>query len=200
MPHGQRRAAPGWHDLREISERLRRLQDHPTERHLCELLAQVGNQMTARQKLKHLYRRLPRVQCQGKCQEACGPIACSTAEAEIMRRHSGRPLSFDARTGRCNYLNDGGRCSVYEVRPLVCRIFGASEKLPCIWGCKPTAPLLSEKQEGQLFLLVLEVGGGEPTMAVPDDPALFDELHPKEKQLQGRTLQFGPYLKAMGEP
>jgi Fe-S-cluster containining protein len=70
-------------------------------------------------------------------------------EAEIMRRHSGRPLSFDARTGRCNYLNDGGRCSVYEVRPLVCRIFGASDKLPCIWGCKPTAPLLSEKQEGQ---------------------------------------------------
>jgi hypothetical protein len=155
--------------------------------------------MTTKQRLAHLYKRLPKVQCQGKCQEACGPVACSSAEAEIMRRHSGRPLTFDARTGRCNYLNEGGRCDVYPVRPLVCRIFGASEKLPCIWGCKPAAPLLSERQEGQLFALVLDVGGGEPVVSRPDDQALFDELHPKELQLKGRTLQYGPYLKPMGE-
>lgn len=156
--------------------------------------------MTAKQKLAQLYKRLPKVQCRGLCQEACGPIACSETEAAIMARHSGRPLSFDARTGRCNYLNDVGRCAVYPVRPLVCRVFGSSEKLPCLWGCKPTAPLLSEREEGLLFLKVLEVGGGQPMMSVPDDPALFDELHPKERQLQGRTLQYGPYLRPMGEP
>jgi hypothetical protein len=156
--------------------------------------------MTTKQRLALLYKRLPKVQCQGKCQEACGPIACSSAEAEIMRRHSGQPLSFDARTGRCSYLNDAGRCSVYPVRPLVCRVFGASQKLPCVWGCKPAAPLLSELEEGALFLKVLEVGGGEPVVSLPDDRALFDELHPKERQLQGRTLEYGPYLKPWAKP
>src|SRR6185436_11709101 len=148
--------------------------------------------MTTKQRLQHLYKQLPKVQCRGLCQEACGPIACSTAEAEIMRRQSGKPLSFDARSGRCNYLNDAGRCSVYPVRPFVCRIFGASEKLPCVWGCKPAVPLMSEEAEGRLFLRVLEIGGGEPAVSRPDDQALFDQIHPKEKQLQGRTLQYGP--------
>jgi hypothetical protein len=184
---------------RQVAERLRSDADPDEERHLFKLHEEVGNEVTVKQRLAHLYRQLPKVQCQGKCQEACGPIACSSAEAEIMRRHSGRELSFDARTGRCNYLNEGGRCDVYEVRPLVCRIFGTSEKLPCIWGCKPAAPLMSELQEGQLFALVLAVGGGQPVVSMPDDPVLFEEVHPKELQLQGRTLEYGPYLKPMRE-
>jgi len=153
--------------------------------------------MTTKQRLARLYRYLPKVQCQGKCQEACGPVACSEAEAAIMQRFAGRPLTFDARSGRCAYLNDHGRCDVYPVRPLVCRIFGASEKLPCIWGCKPSGRLLSERAEGELFLLVLQAGGGQPMMSLPDDPVLFEQLHPKEKQLEGRTLQYGPYLRPL---
>jgi len=156
--------------------------------------------VTAKQRLAHLYKQLPKVQCRGLCQEACGPIACSETEAAIMARHAGKPLTFDARTGRCNYLNANGRCSVYAVRPLVCRVFGASKKLPCVWGCKPKEPLLSEAEEGLLFLRVLEVGGGQPTMSIPDDPELFEQVHPKEQQLKGRTLEYGPYLKAMGKP
>lgn len=160
----------------------------------------VYRPLTTKQKLALLYRQLPRVSCQGKCQEACGPIACSTVEAEQMRRFAGRPLSFSAINGKCTYLNQHGRCDVYPVRPLVCRVFGASEKLPCIWGCKPTQPLLTEMEEGLLFLKVLQLGGGEPMMSMPDDMEVFDQLHPKEAQLQGRTLQYGPYLKKLVKP
>lgn len=114
-----------------------------------------------------------------------------------MQRASGRPLAFSAETGKCGYLNDRGRCDVYEVRPLVCRVFGASQKLPCIWGCKPRQPLLSEREEGLLFLKVLDLGGGQPMVSMPDNLARFNELHPKEKQLEGRTLQYGPYLNPL---
>ncbi len=112
-----------------------------------------------RKRLAAVYARIPEVRCQGKCQEACGPIACTDGERELMERRSGRPLTFSATDGRCTYLNDAGRCDVYRDRPLVCRMLGASTKLPCIWGCVPDR-VLSYAEENALYLRVAEDCGG----------------------------------------
>lgn len=37
----------------------------------------------------------------------------------------------------CPALTKDLRCGVYEIRPFVCRVWGASESLPCPWGCLP---------------------------------------------------------------
>ena len=145
--------------------------------------------MSLRQRLADLYARLPRINCQGKCQEACGPIACSQGEAKLMERRAGRPLTFSSETGRCTYLNDAGRCDVYRERPFVCRIFGVAPKLPCVWGCQPER-VLSQDEAFELFRATLDIGGGLYG-PYPDNWTDFEKRHRFEME---RTLEFGPYL------
>lgn len=148
--------------------------------------------MGLRNRLGELYDRLPRVKCQGKCQEACGPIACSKGEAKIMERRAGRPLLFSSKTGRCTYLNDDGKCDVYRDRPFVCRAFGASATLPCIWGCQPDR-VISKDEQFELFRQILELGGGLYG-PYPDEWTDFEQRHRWEFE---RTLEYGPYLAKM---
>lgn len=44
-----------------------------------------------------------------------------------------------------------GRCEVYEVRPMVCRLWGAVEGMQCPYGCVPPAGYLPDR-EGQRLL------------------------------------------------
>jgi Fe-S-cluster containining protein len=54
------------------------------------------------------------------------------------------------RGGICPYLEDE-RCSVYEVRPLICRLWGVVDSMPCLWGCQPEPRYLTT-EEGYAFL------------------------------------------------
>lgn len=47
-------------------------------------------------------------------------------------------------------LLENERCSVYEVRPMICRLWGLVESMPCPWGCKPDRYLTHE--EGLVLL------------------------------------------------
>lgn len=33
------------------------------------------------------------------------------------------------------------RCTVYDVRPTICRLWGAGPGMACPWGCEPDVPL-----------------------------------------------------------
>jgi Fe-S-cluster containining protein len=58
----------------------------------------------------------------------------------------------------CPALRDG-RCSVYEIRPTICRLWGATESMPCPHGCtQPGA--LSQAQSFELLRLAARAGGG----------------------------------------
>ena len=47
-------------------------------------------------------------------------------------------MLLNSSTGRiCPHLGEGGRCTAYDVRPIICRVFGAVRALACPWGCKP---------------------------------------------------------------
>lgn len=101
--------------------------------------------------LERIYRAVPAVDCRGLCADACGPIEMSTAErARIADRGVRIPPAGEALTAiaegadaSCPALADD-RCTVYEDRPLVCRLWGAVQSMPCPHGCAVTPGLLMD--------------------------------------------------------
>ena len=98
--------------------------------------------------LEAIYSQLPRLWCKGKCQESCGPVAMSDAERkriaalrpDVEWHHYGAelpnvPVSSDAEL-TCPLLCEG-RCSVYEARPVTCRLWGSVRRMRCPHGCVP---------------------------------------------------------------
>lgn len=121
--------------------------------------------------LRKLWARVPDVQCRGLCSEACGPISMSAAELALLEGRVGTltkplsrhltgeagllrqaipgldtdafPLIYDTEREACPLLRDG-RCSQYQFRPLVCRLYGAVEALRCPHGCEPAGGFLPD--------------------------------------------------------
>lgn len=81
-------------------------------------------------RLERLYASLPSIACKGLCSDCCGPIYVNSFEWERM----GRP-QWNKASLKCPVLVEK-RCSVYEVRPLICRLWGLVDEMPCPWGCK----------------------------------------------------------------
>jgi Fe-S-cluster containining protein len=146
-----------------------------------------------REELENIYARIPRIACQGRCFECCGPIVAHDDEIARMERRAGRALTFSSDDGRCGYLNNNHRCDVYTVRPLVCRLWGVVENLPCLWGCKPERVLT--KEEGhELMRRQALILGIRYSHSAPTD---WDELDRKHRydergKILHRTLKFGP--------
>lgn len=102
------------------------------------------------------YALVPSANCKGLCQESCGPIVASFAEeSRILERHRA-VIDFDKATLTCNQLKDG-KCAIYADRPLLCRMWGVVEKMPCLFGCD--APTMPKKDERKAFELIY---GKEP--------------------------------------
>ena len=41
----------------------------------------------------------------------------------------------------CRYLDASKRCTIYPVRPTICRLWGVTEDMPCPWRCKKSGTL-----------------------------------------------------------
>lgn len=117
--------------------------------------------------LEAIYARVPKMECQGKCQDCCGPIAMSPHEFNLLCEYSGSvpqtiPIADRKAvmlvTGACltcPFLNQhNGQCEVYEVRPMICRLWGVDETMPCPFGCKPERPF--SKKEAYKLLDAIE--------------------------------------------
>ncbi len=99
--------------------------------------------------LDALYAELPRLECQRLCAESCGPV--------FMGRLEWRRVCTSVREVRtggddlmCPLLKKG-RCEVYPIRPMLCRLWGLVESMPCPWGCEPDRYLTD--REGHEFLV-----------------------------------------------
>lgn len=121
--------------------------------------------------VEQIYNLVPHLDCKGKCQESCGPIDMSDREKAIIKEFCEKnnipyfdipPLTVEryirdlAKTDKelvCPFLKDD-KCSIYSVRPLICRLWGTIEAMPCLWGCKPTRYL--NNKEGHQLLKRLE--------------------------------------------
>lgn len=125
----------------------------------------------ADRRLAELYAKVPEMDCKGLCHTSCGIIECSTREHELIRQHGGVriPTMMEFikrdRAGEiitCPALTQDRRCSVYEVRPMICRLWGASVAMPCPYGCEPKdGELLDEGETFELLAGSMAAGGGE---------------------------------------
>ncbi len=93
--------------------------------------------MSELSEIRKLYDKLPHTECEAGCFRCCvNSIQMSQSEREAIGGYDWK--------GRCPKLGEDGRCTVYDSRPLVCRLYGASELLSCE-GCKCAEPLTEEE-------------------------------------------------------
>ena len=117
--------------------------------------------------LQAVYDQIPEIpDCQGRCWVSCGPIPMTTRERQRIRQAGFRITPVrEAVTQEgdyfCEALTQDKRCAVYELRPLVCRLWGSIARLKCPYGCTPRGGWLSNKEAARLVREVDEIGGRE---------------------------------------
>lgn len=95
---------------------------------------------------RELYRSIPSFVCKEGCSDCCGPVPVTPWEAQRLGIAGQMVTPFDPKTLKCGFLQDG-KCSVYDRRPFLCRLFGTVDnpRMACPHGCKPTK-VMSAKQ------------------------------------------------------
>lgn len=83
--------------------------------------------------------QIPSFACVPGCHDCCGPVTASSEEMSRLpvksdAEHEAALANYD-----CVHLGPQG-CTVYEQRPLICRLFGTTASLPCPRGQGPEAP------------------------------------------------------------
>lgn len=83
-----------------------------------------------------------------------------TEQEIIVRCHGVRIGPGETRPGTvdCPALEDG-RCTVYDSRPTICRLWGTSDALPCPHGCRPPGGRISETDSRRIMRRSTEIGG-----------------------------------------
>lgn len=137
-------------------------QSHRARRRAAQRRAQdLDDQLDA------IYAQVPDVGCKGLCSPACTWIALLEIERDrITRRHGITLQDMQVRqvapgTVRCHAFDfQTNRCTIYFDRPLICRLWGASEDTPCPHGCKSaTGALLSTPKAFELMTELHRLSG-----------------------------------------
>jgi Fe-S-cluster containining protein len=134
--------------------------------------------------LEELYAELPTIECQGLCWNSCGPIDMSDVER---RRISERGVDIGPRDDfrtmlwvnnvravngeslLCPALDQFHRCTVYEVRPLICRAWGVGRgEMACPYGCAVSDRRLKQTEITKLLWRSLRIGGAPDGMDPPE--------------------------------
>ena len=102
-------------------------------------------------RLQQIYEKIPAFPSCKHCHQCCGPILWFQPEEENIRNYLKKHhLSYQMWTleefmlhnMQCPYLSKNG-CSIYPARPLICRLQGVIEDLPCRQNIQPA--LLKEQ-------------------------------------------------------
>ena len=111
--------------------------------------------MTENSQIIRFFReRIPAFECVPGCHDCCGPV---TASAEEVGR---LPVKTDVEHAEaladynCPYLGKLG-CQVYAERPLICRLFGTTPRMPCPNGKAP-AEMIDPNTEYQIHRFLSE--------------------------------------------
>lgn len=114
--------------------------------------------MSKLDKLNKLYAKIPDIECQGLCHQSCTIVPAATIEIKRAReRMKGKnpftPIGWliemrDNPTNKkipsCGALKEK-KCSIYTVRPGICRLYGVAEGLECPFGCLPKSTLTKQE-------------------------------------------------------
>jgi hypothetical protein len=124
--------------------------------------------------LREIWAKVPKmVDCKGKCAMSCGPIPVSSMERSLVEERAGHRLTTMDNPGVkntdglmiCNMLTSAGLCSVYSIRPTICRVWGVTKSLACPLGCQPER-WLTDREVLDLFAEVEALAGDHEHQAV----------------------------------
>lgn len=117
--------------------------------------------------IEQVWAMIPDSNCKGLCVDSCGPIGGSPVEIRMLRQHGievenvvdalFNVVIMGNEAKDCPALVDG-RCSVYEVRPTVCRLWGSADDMPCPHGCEPEGGRLSSTDGRRILARSMAVG------------------------------------------
>ncbi len=120
----------------------------------------MADRKSYNEQLRDIYSKIPKIACKRKCQAACGVIPVQRPELKKIRKKAqvdiekfvldgpdGITMIFDADHSKCPLLNDKGDCTVYDIRPFICRLFGVVEGMRCPEGCIPERVLTKAESE-----------------------------------------------------
>lgn len=119
----------------------------------------------------------PMADCKGNCWISCGPASITPWEHRRLAV-AGHPVTRDEHARKmpfdfwCEALGPDGRCMAYPIRPLICRLWGAVDWLPCPWGCRPEGGWLPNDVAFRLLAEIMQHGGG----GHPVNPEVFEQL------------------------
>lgn len=122
------------------------------------------NDLPAR--IQEAYDRLPEIDCKGKCWNSCGPVDMHPAEHERIRERGVEIQEFTELRSYlwklnaplyCSALTEDKRCSVHDVRPLICRLWGVVKGLDmeCPHGCEIDGEPLGVREAMRLLTSVM---------------------------------------------
>jgi Fe-S-cluster containining protein len=104
--------------------------------------------------LEDLYDLIPSLQCNPGCIECCRGFGVPSRTRleedriqEFVQKHGIERRPVEGL--RCPYVSAAG-CTVYPVRPLICRLYGVAPNYLCTLGVKPLR-LLHEDEEVEIF-------------------------------------------------
>ena len=93
--------------------------------------------------IQKLYEKIPSFTCKEDCMECCDN------QIQFAPEELARMPKVDWPDSWCPHLKNN-RCSIYECRGFICRIYGSSELFPCPHGYGPEKPL-TEAETRALF-------------------------------------------------
>jgi hypothetical protein len=126
--------------------------------------------------VQDVYAAIPQLDCQGKCQRSCGVIPLFPVEVELLKDKAISAPRCSTTEPICSALKEG-KCSIYENRPFICRLWGNVPKMPCLWGCKPKRYLAPQEEKKLLAAMLRLSGGQEPIVNVDSNPLEIAPAH-----------------------
>ncbi|WP_407313626.1 YkgJ family cysteine cluster protein [Pseudomonas sp. nanlin1] len=111
-----------------------------------------------RHKIRFLREQIPSFDCVPGCHDCCGPVTTSSEEMARLPRKTAAEQEAALAELNCVHLGPQG-CTVYDERPLICRLFGTTPRLPCPNGRGPEVPVDAavERQIHQLIASTRQV-------------------------------------------
>lgn len=129
--------------------------------------------------IKKIWAGLPGLACKGLCHHSCRGIQLSTTEMHQIRKRKGVAFVGNRPDEVCPFLDVVRKtCTVYDIRPTVCRLWGATERMQCPHDCEPEWRL-TDFEEATIINEVQHIGGSYSdaeyweTKSWIEDPELF---------------------------
>lgn len=153
--------------------------------------------------LAALYEQLPAMQCQGLCADSCYSLAQTGLEQAYVRERTGVELGLvQTPPTACPALGLLNTCTVYESRPMICRLFGMTSGMRCQYGCVPEGGFLTARQFYEFLAQVADLDGDPELAAQMREPFEVDPERAERMMMawqRGRDLAYEDRVRRAGD-